>query len=302
VAVLSPEQILALEPEGADQLLGRLEAGVPVSPGLVELPRSRLREAIVFGDSHGDWKTTLEVARRFLEAPQERCLIGLGDYVDRAPDDCEEGSVANALYLLELAAEYPGHVYLIQGNHEAHRRIPVLPHDLPEEVDLLWGPDESRYFRLLSLLERGPLALVTENGAYMAHGGFPFALGHGPLAAEFQSIDDEAFIEIVWGECAAGRGRRGVVRPFDERDLVTFLQRCGAHIFLRGHDPEMAGQVVYSGRCLTLHTTRVYEQFGGVLLARVPLDRPVKTIADLRIEHVETEGRTRPSAAGYPPR
>ena len=286
MAVLDPEGILALEPEDADGLLSRLEASVPVYPGLAEIGGSRLHEAIVFGDSHGDWKTIVEVTRRFLEAPSERCLIGLGDYVDRAPDDCEEGSVANALYLLQLAAEYPGHVYLIQGNHETHRRVPVLPHDLPEQVDLLWGPEETRYFRLLSLLERGPLAVLTGSGAYLAHGGFPLTPGRGPIAAEFQSPDDEAFLEIVWGECAASRTRRGIVRPFDERDLVQFLQRSGARVFLRGHDPDMAGRVVYSGRCLTLHTTRVYEQFGGILLARLPLDRAVTTIRDLVIERL----------------
>jgi hypothetical protein len=287
---LSPEEILTLEPEGADELLGRLEGSVPVSPGLVELDDPRLREAIVFGDSHGDWRTTVEVARRFLESPSDRCLIGLGDYVDRAPADCEEGSVANALYLLGLAAQFPGHVYLIQGNHESNRRVPVLPHDLPEEVDLLWGPEESRYYRILSLLERGPLAVRTSNGAFLSHGGFPLTPGHGPIAAEFQSPDDEAFLEIVWGECAAAHAHRGIVRPFDERDMLVFLRRCDARIVLRGHDPEMAGRVVYGGRCLTLHTSRLYERYGGILLARLPLDRPVHTVADLTVERLAPSG------------
>ena len=290
MAVLDPTEILALEPEGADELLARLESTVPFFPPLLELGPSKLREAIVFGDSHGDWKTIRVVARRFLDAPSERCLIGLGDYVDRAPDDCEEGSVANALYLLQLSAEYPGHVYLIQGNHETHRRIAVLPHDLPEEVDLLWGPEESRYVRLLALLERGPLALLTGNGAYLAHGGFPLTPGVGSLASEFESADDERFLEIVWGECAAAPGHRGIVRPFDERDLQTFFHRSGARIFLRGHDPELAGRVVYSGRCLTLHTTRVYERFGGLLVAHVPLDRPIESVRDLVVERIAMGG------------
>ena len=289
MTVLGPDEILALAPEGADRLLDRLEACVPVSPGLVEITHAPFREAIVFGDTHGDWKSTLEVTGRFLEAPQERCLIGLGDYVDRAPDDCEQGSVANVLYLLGLAAEFPGHVYLIQGNHETHRRVPVLPHDLPEEVDLLWGPEESRYFRILSLLERGPIAMLLGSGVYLAHGGFPLERGHGPLAAEFQSVDDGTLMEIVWGECGAARSHRGIVRPFDEGDLNRFLTRCGAGVFLRGHDPELAGRTVFGGRCLTLHTTRVYERFGGVLLARVPLDRPVLSMQDIAIEHLATE-------------
>jgi hypothetical protein len=110
------------------------------------------------------------------------------------------------------------------------------------------------------------------------------------LASEFESADDERFLEIVWGECAAAHGHRGIVRPFDERDLLTFFHRSGARIFLRGHDPELAGRVVYSGRCLTLHTTRVYERFGGLLVAHVPLDRPIQSVRDLVVERVAMGG------------
>ena len=83
-----------------DELLERLEAEIPVrSSGLADLSANPPSEAIVFGDTHGDWRSTMAAVELFLAAPRTRCLIGLGDYIDRAPADCAEASVANSLYL-----------------------------------------------------------------------------------------------------------------------------------------------------------------------------------------------------------
>ncbi len=293
-ALLDPRQILALDPAGADALLDRLERTVPVRPPLVEFAPPGAREGTVFGDTHGDWRSTIAAAQRFWSAPSAGALVGLGDYIDRPPEDCGEGSVANALLLLQWTAAFPERVLLIQGNHEAHRRIAVVPHGLAEEVDQLWGPEEARYLRLMALLERGPLAATTASGAFLAHGGFPRAVGSDPYPQEFRADDDEVLAEIVWGEPDAGRSRRGVVTPFRESDLDRFLARSGTRLFLRGHDPDLTGRPLYGGRCLTLHTCRLYQRFGGVIAARLPLDRTVARAGDLLLEHLATEGRVYP--------
>lgn len=287
-----PEAILRLDADEADALLDSLEAQVPMAPNrLAQVAMPGLEEAVIFGDTHGDWRSTRSAAAIFLEDPARRALIGLGDYVDRAPDDCPNGSVANALYLLGLAAEFPDRVVLVQGNHETTRRFPVLPLDTPAEVDDLWGPDATRYARLMGLLERGPLASVTGSGVYLAHGGFP-RIGPSMDAREaFHAPSEDVILDVVWGDCGASRLHRGVSVPFSEREMVEFLDHIGARVFLRGHDPDLVGRPVFHDRCLTLHTSRVFERFGGVLVARVPLDRPVRTVHDLRIEHLPTEGR-----------
>lgn len=291
-ARLAPAELLHLGAEEADALFDRLESEVPVHPGLVDLPSAPRREAIVFGDTHGDWWSTLALAERFLSGPGERCLIGLGDYIDRAPDDCGEGSVANALYLLQLAAEFPDRVFLLQGNHETVRRIPVLPHDLPEEVDQLWGPDPERYSRLLGLLERGPVAAVSPSGAYLAHGGFPAGGTAATWREAFDPPSDETLVDVVWSDCDASGINRRLGSRFSVRDLEAFFDRSGARIFLRGHDPDVTGRPLYDARVLTLHSTRIYERYGGVLIARLPLSRTVRSLADVRVEHLETEGQS----------
>jgi Calcineurin-like phosphoesterase len=290
-----PEAILASTPEEADRLLDFLERKVPVRPAFVELPSRGFTDAIVFGDTHGDWRSTLEVERIFLEADGgPRCLVGLGDYVDRYPSDCGAGSVANALLLLGLAAQYPDRVFLLQGNHETTRRIPVLPHSLAEEVDELWGPEADRYARLVALLERGPLAAASASGVYFAHAGFPRGALPTSWRRAFEEPDDDRLTEIVWAECDASRNRRGATEAWDRKELDTFLAAAGLSVFLRGHDADVAGRVLYGGRCLTLHTTRVYERYGGVLIARVPLEGTIATVMDMKVEHLSTEGRSFP--------
>jgi hypothetical protein len=294
--LLGPREILRLGPEDADQLLDRLEAEVPVSDGVATLPSTGVREAIVFGDTHGDWRSTEAVARGFLSQVDDSCLVGLGDYIDRPPDDCPNGSVANALYLLQLRAIYPDRVVLVKGNHEATRRIPVVPHDLPEEVDDLWGPQVERYSRILGLMERGPWAATSSTGAYFAHAGFPSQPPEGDWKEPYRSPSEGLVFDTVWRDAEASAFQRGGAPPFGLRELEKFLDLVGGTVFLRGHDPDLTGRILYGGRCLTLHTTRVYERYGGVLFARVPLDHRVKSGRNVGLEHVATEGKDFPDS------
>jgi calcineurin-like phosphoesterase family protein len=287
----TPEEILRLDPDGADALLDTLERTVPVHSPLVKIPTASLREAIVFGDSHGDWRSTLEVERRFLAGGVPRLLLGLGDYVDRAPPDCGAGSVANALHLLALAGQAPDRVYLLQGNHETTRRIPTEPHDLAEEVDALWGPDATRCTRIEALLERGPLAAVLPEMVYLAHAGFPLVGSQDDWARAFTTVDDDRLAEIVWGQCDLSRYRRAAVPTWGGRDLERLFRASGIRIFLRGHDPDLTGRPLYDGHCLTLHTCRVFERFGGVIVGRFPLGRPIESTRDVLLEHLPTEGQ-----------
>jgi hypothetical protein len=294
----SPESVLRMSGEEADALLDQLERTVPVRPAFLDLPMG-FTEALVFGDTHGDWRTSLEIERRFLDPNGgPRLLVGLGDYVDRHPADCGEGSVANAARLLGLAASYPDRVVLLQGNHETTRRIPVIPQTLPEEIDELWGNEVRRYVRFLGLLERGPLAAASPTGVYLAHAGFPRGTLGPNWRRDLDHADDDLLADLVWSECDASRSRRGVVPPWGSADLTSFLTQAHCSVMLRGHDAELTGRSLYDGRVLNLHSTRVYERYGGVLLARVPLDRPLSSVAEITVEHLPTEGRRFPPVDG----
>ena len=281
--LVGPEEILALSPAKADTLLGELERTVPRYPSVVDLGTTGAEVAVVFGDSHGDWPTIQEVVRRYRSTPAS-ALVGLGDYVDRTPVDCPQGSVANALFLLQLSATDAPRVVLLRGNHETVRDYPVLPHSLLREVEALWGPEPSRYDRLVALLNRGPLVATTPSGVYLAHGGFPRAPRATPWTRALDPSDHWRLGEIVWADCAASHNRRGVAPAFKEEELLSFLDDAGLSVMLRGHDPDLTRRPIYGGRCLTVHTTRFYRRFGGVIWVHLPLRTPVRTMADLRIE------------------
>jgi hypothetical protein len=285
---LVPDEVLRLDPDGIDRLLDELESTVPRRAALFEVGADVGAEAYVFGDTHGDWRSTREVVDRSGVEEGRGMLIGLGDYVDRPPVDCPSGSVVNALFLLRLAARHPDRVVLIQGNHEGVRRVSPSPHHLPEEVRALWGSEGRRYARLLGLLERGPLAAVSRSGAYLAHAGFPRILPTPDWRTAFDSIDEAVYCEIAWAECAESANRRGAAPPWTERDLSDFLRATRLNVVLRAHDPDLTGRWVYGGRSLTLHTTRLYERFGGVLAARLPLESANLTSADVRVERLST--------------
>lgn len=291
-AVSTAREILALDAPGADRLLDRLEAEVPVSTPVVSLPGTGIREAIVLGDTHGDWRSAEAGADLFLAEPEHLAFVGLGDYIDRPPEDSPNGSVANALFLLGLQAAFPDRVILLQGNHETSRRFPVLPHSLAEEVDDLWGPEEERYRRILGLLERGPFAATAPNGPYLAHASFPRTPAGRGVAELFATDEEDAIFDTVWRSSDASRIRRGGIPSYTESELVAFLSRIGASCQIRGHDPDLAGKVTHGDRSLTLHSTRLFERYGGVLAARLPLDRAIHSAREIPITHLRTEGRS----------
>lgn len=290
---VTPQEVLGWTPEEADDFLELLEERVPQHPRFLDLPAVNGSEAVVFGDSHGDWRSTADPVERFLRDPTRAMLLGLGDYVDRSPSDCASGSVANALGLLSLAADHPDRVILVVGNHELVRRIPALPHELAEEVDALWGPEQERYDRLQGLLERGPLAVRTANGVYLAHAGFP--RGDAPDWEErLTKASDDTLLDVTWSDCEGSGYNRGLGEPLTEREVLRFLARAQCRLFLRGHDPPLNGRSLFHGTVLTLHTTRFYERYGGDIYATFPLGRPITSARDVEIHHVSAEGKVFP--------
>ncbi len=286
---LSPDQIQAFTAEEIDDLLSQLEQKVPASPPLVRIHPAGAEEIEIMGDSHGDWRSTAAATTWFLGSPSVRAFAGLGDYIDRAPTDCPGGSAVNALFLLSLKASYPDQVFLLQGNHEAARRIPLSPQTAGDEMTERWGPDRHRFDRLMGLLERGPLAAYTDSGIFLAHGGFPPELP-AHWQDRFHDPDDSLVMDLLWRDVAASNVDRGESPAFTEDDLGHFLQATGLSVFVRGHDPRVVGQRLYGDRVLTLHTSRAYRRFGGILVARASLTTPVHTIGDLRVESLTVDG------------
>jgi hypothetical protein len=301
---LDPEEIAGMEAPDIDALLIRLDRQISLESALAHVEPPGATAVGVIGDTHGDWRSTQAAVKWFLESPSDRAFVGLGDYIDRAPLDCPCGSAVNALYLLSIKAAYPDRVLLIQGNHEAARRFPLEPHNLPEELAERWGKDRQRYLRIMGMLERGPLAAYTSSGVFLAHAGFPSRLS-SPWTDRFRHVDETLLVELLWTRVAAADPEPNIVPEFDEASLDEFLRESGLHVFLRGHDPRVVGQPLYHGHCLTLHTSRIYARYGGVLFAHFSLVQPVGSTMDIEVkrlpEAIEWPGAGRARKTAVPP-
>lgn len=277
-----PSSVTLWDASRVHELLDRFFSTVPAER-THEVPWARGRRALVLGDTHTDWPTSLSLARQALGSEDMGYLFATGDYVDRAPPELPFGSVVNALFLLSLRTKEPERVVLLRGNHETQRDIPILLNEVVDEATSLWGPGEGVGGRVLDAFDRLPLAASTESGAYLAHAGFPRDRGSAGWKGRIAGGGIDMLEEVVWNDLqvSAYVGGRGLeIPPISEEETLAFLREAGFEVFLRGHDPTEAGRARYQNRVLTLHTSRVYE-WAGLHVAELPLDRRVRDLRDV---------------------
>jgi hypothetical protein len=278
----------SLDESTVQDLLDRLETRIPARERVVEIP-TQSTEALVVGDTHGDYLTTQYWMRNFWRRSRDQrgWLIGLGDYVDRTPRELPLGSLKNAWLWITLLSQGEGRVVALRGNHETPQLDPKAGLSVEQEARVLWGPDNQIGPRLRGLLSSLPLAARTESGVYLAHAGFPRAEPSDPWA-ELENPSARTLWEVTWNdfEDSPAAGRRGIpVEPFTEAELRRFLNLTGTTLFLRGHDPHLAGQRLCGGRLLTIHSSRSIPG-AGFRACRVPLGREVRTLDDLEVIEV----------------
>ena len=100
--------------------------------------------------------------------------------------------------------------------------------------------------------------------------------------------DIEAVESIVWSDPTVSLTYRGAGKPFDEKDLTSFLDEIKAHVFVRGHSYNTLGFSIYNDRCLTIFSSQRYKNMGngGILVAKV--EKNVKYASDIVIEDFST--------------
>lgn len=242
--------------------------------------KAQTGEAIFIGDTHGDFSATRYIANRFIKN-SDKYLIFLGDYIDREPEP--SGSFFNLLYLCLLKIHFPDRVFLLKGNHEAHYSVFCSPYEFEENLIDIFGNHGFKIHNIVTEFFREiPLMLKTGNGIIASHAGFPM---HG------QSIDDKSrkdlIIDILWADADVSPMFRGYGIPkFTEKQLNTFLNSTGANCFIRGHDPYLAGKIIYSKKCLTLFTSRTYASHAGMKIAKIQLSKEILSTDSIILEDI----------------
>jgi len=92
----------------------------------------------------------------------------------------------------------------------------------------------------------------------------------------------------VWSDPVISSTFRGAGNPFNEEDLVKFLDKINARIFIRGHDYNTLGTSIYGDRCITIFSSCRYKGMGngGILVAST--DKEIFSASDLVLEDFST--------------
>ena len=272
----TPESLLQLSGSEIETILHRVLPLLEAEPCFLTISGS----VAFVGETHGDFMTTAAILRRFIDVDR---LVFLGDFIDREPQS--GGSLENILSLLLAKLQYPEKIILLKGNHEANAIIPCFPcqfeHDLLQRFGSPRLPDVFReVFAALPLMVLG-------HRIFGAHGGFLADADVRVLQAA-QKNDREILEDILWNDPVMSMTSRGVGRLFTKDELLGFLDRIGATVFLRGHDYQRLGESIYDDRCLTLFSARQYQMMGntGVLVAGT--SRDVAHASDLQVQDLSS--------------
>lgn len=212
-------------------------------------------EVMVIGDTHGDYETT----RRALisTAPLK---IFLGDYVDRGPQQLE-----NIVNLMRRKVDEPRSLILLRGNHES--RSMNLYYGFYDQVRRKMGP--AAYGLFSGFFAHLPLAALVNRRYLLLHGGVPEGVRSASEISRIErgeeDVTNPVALQVLWNDPSTdieyfGPSPRGAgARTFGRAALRDFLDRSGASLLIRSHEPVLNGyEFLFGGRLLTVFSCRYY--------------------------------------------
>lgn len=243
--------------------------------------------AYFIGDIHGDCKLVERIRETFFQE-EDTYIFFLGDYVDRSPKDCPQGSIDSFLGIAEMKIEKPDQVFILRGNHEAFPLLMFNPHEFPYEL-------EDRFENYLELdkqfqkvFDELPLFARLPNGIFAVHGGVNRNITSLEDLKACDKHDKDTILNFTWADPVVTDTHRGDISDqtkFSYADFKDFMNAVDCRVMLRGHDHRTLGYTLYNDRLFTVFSSRKYESKGnrGVLAAYVDLDIRVTTVHDINI-------------------
>lgn len=227
-------------------------------------------EALVVGDLHGDLESLFYILKKSdfinnLASSKEAILIFLGDYGDRGPNSAEVYYT-----IMKLKLSFPDQIILLRGNHEGPVDLHFTPHDLPLQFQIRFEEDwKQAYYRIRELFACFYNAVLVKKRFLMVHGG---------LSPNIKSVEDIAlahlthpkhdFLEhLLWSDPKDNiettlYSTRGAGKFFSRSVTINVLEKIGARILIRGHEPCDNGFKFNHGeKVLTLFSRKGYPYF-----------------------------------------
>jgi serine/threonine-protein phosphatase PP1 catalytic subunit len=201
----------------ADPVLLRLEAPI-----------------LVCGDIHGQFYDLLSFLKLGGPVPTHKYLF-LGDYVDRG-----HNSIECFTLLLSLKVRYPGHIWLLRGNHET-ADISKL-YGFYDECAARYRPE--LWERFTDVFLWLPIAAIISDRIFCVHGGLSPELHDlaqiekiaRPLAIPTRGL----LSDLLWSDpdpeqAEWAKSTRGTAFTYGETVVENFLRKNDFDLICRGH-------------------------------------------------------------------
>eukprot|EP00887_Chlorella_sp_A99_P006383 scaffold3.g6383.t1 len=225
----------------------------------------RLRAPVkIFGDLHGQFGDLMRLFEEYGTPSTAGDItyidyLFLGDYVDRGAHSLE-----TICLLLALKIEYPSHVHLIRGNHEAADINALFGFRLECLERLGDAQGIKAWNRLNQLFNWLPLAASIEDRVLCMHGGIGRSINSRPLTMEDGGI---VLMDLLWSDPTTNDAVEGVQPSPRGPGLVTFgpdrvMEFCRANdlqMIVRAHECVMDGFERFAqGHLITLFSATNY--------------------------------------------
>jgi protein phosphatase len=197
----------------------------------------------IVGDLHGNLIDLIRILLFSGPPPANRFLF-LGDYVDRG-----QFSVEIIALLFALVCKYPGHVFLLRGNHEFVRMNSIYGFK-GELLGLYGAAGDELYGRINYCFNYLPLAAIVGTDTFCVHGGITPQVTTlrqiRQLTRPIETYDTSMIGDLMWSDPGFDtkdyvRNDRGNGVIFGVSAVRDFLRALGISKVIRAH------QVVDSG-------------------------------------------------------
>lgn len=204
---------------------------------------------MICGDIHGQYFDLLRLFEFGGYPPQTKYLF-LGDYVDRG-----KYSIESVCLLMALKLKYPGHIYLLRGNHEdaSLNRVYGFYDECKRKYNVkLWKT-------FLDCFEWIPVAALISDKILCMHGGLSPSMQYISQIDTIQrpcKIPDEGILcDLMWADpednmTGWGPNERGVSFVFGADVVKEFVERNGIDLVCRAHQVVQDGYEFFADKKL----------------------------------------------------
>jgi len=246
---------------------------------LLRIPHG-IEKLVIVGDIHGDGRTLDLLLEKYLMNNTSYSLLFLGDYGDRPPSSWQDKQTEVIRKLLKYKIQFPSRLFLLMGNHDLDPNK-YVPFD-----STFWSrlteEEQQFYSDVLSLL---PMVAITGNGVAFCHGTLPQSYDFTDF-----NMGRKRWIDAVWGDYHEVKDslRRHYRPDLYEEDFNASMEAFNCNLLVKGHNPS-APLIMYGCRCITLQTTRHYEDVCGKHIVIVDLSKSIiNDASDVEIIDIDT--------------